>query len=183
MTTEKKFGPSDGEQRRPRAQTVSFDRIKLVKSATQTSIKSQSVYEAQKRYPKSLYNKSRQTNEFLRMKPYEVVGGVFYTPNNESSYIYPTQTLFSSSSNGIDAGRRRDSLRDGNTPEPVDKDADSGTIRPFTFLHRLPTALYRNDEQTVKIKVLLTILIFQKKTRLKSFSSGSLIKFQSLSFE
>lgn len=132
-----------------RVQT-SVERIKLQKSATQLSLNTQSLYQAQKRYPRSLYTNKNLT-EALKLKPFEV-GGVYYIQNNESSYIYPAETLFKSATSGLDDGRRRVSLCDDDSTTIIEQD-DPSTIRPFSYLRRLPTALYRNEDANTNIQV------------------------------
>lgn len=141
-----KIEPLNQDHFKRRVQT-SVERIKLEKSATQLSLNTKSLYEAQKRYPRSLY-KNKHLTDVVKLKPYEV-GGVYYTQNNESSNIYPTEILFETATTGLDDGRRRDSLcgddDDLFNDQHLDQPVDSKTIRPFSLLHRLPTALYRNN--------------------------------------
>ena len=144
----------DTHQRARRAQTC-VERIKLQKSTTQLSLNTKSVYQTQKRYPKSLY-KNKNLADVVKLKPFEI-GGVFYTQNNESSNIYAAETLIKSATSGLDDGRRRNSLSNMSYFD----ENDSNRCRPFSYLHRLPTALYRNENQNNRIQVKFKILIFK----------------------
>lgn len=133
-----------------RAKTAAAHQLKLKvhRSTTAVSAKTQSVYKAQKRYPTALY-KNRLNNELRRMKAFDVTGSpVFYAHRNENAYIYPHKSLLQ-----VTDENRKNSLCGGDASPISPENDDAIRIRPFTYLHRLPTALYRNGEQTVKIKV------------------------------